>query len=81
MCVEHRDHGALRLPDDALDQLQCMRRAGAETYEGDIGAFARGQPADVDDIRGVCDDGMAESGNELREQDDALLALVRDQDT
>jgi hypothetical protein len=58
-----------------------MRRTGAETYEGDIGAFARGQPADVDDIRGVCDDGMAESGNELREQDNALLTLVRDQDT
>ena len=79
MCVENRDHRALRLPDDALDQLQSMRRAGAETHEGDIGAFARGQPADVDDLRGVCDDGMTESGDELREQDNALLPLVRDQ--
>jgi hypothetical protein len=58
-----------------------MRRAGAEAHEGDIGAFARGQPADVDDLSGVCDDGMAESCDEVRQQDDALLTLVRDQDT
>lgn len=78
--VEYRYHGALGLPDNALDQLQRMCAAAAEAHERDVGAFARGESADVDHLGRARDDSVAERGNELRDQGNAVFALVRDQD-
>ena len=37
--LEDRDHGALRLANDPLDQFQRVGRAGPETDERDVGVF------------------------------------------
>ena len=44
--LEHRDHGTVRLLDDALDQLEGVGRARAEADERDIGQLVGGERAD-----------------------------------
>jgi hypothetical protein len=45
MALQHRDHRALRLAHDALDQLQRMRGTRAETNERYIEMGAGGEVA------------------------------------
>ena len=79
MALEHRDHRAVGLADDPLDQLQRVRRARAEADECDVGVLVRGQRADLGDVRRSGDHDVAQARDELGDQRDPVLSLVRDQ--
>ena len=52
----------------------------AETDERDIRVLVRRQRADLGDVRRACDHVVAEAGDELGDECDPVLPLVRDQD-
>ena len=77
--MEQDDDGAGCLLDDLLDHVERVLGALAEPDERDIGPFSRRNRPDVFDLDLASDHLMAESGNDRRDQRQAIPSLVRDQ--
>jgi hypothetical protein len=78
--VQQDDHGAGGLPHDPIDQIQRMLGAVSESDESDIGPFASRHRSDVLNVDLTGDDLVAERGDDRRDEREAVLALVGDQD-
>src|SRR5687767_11624186 len=79
--MEEGDHRAGRFPHDLLDQAERVLRAVAEPDECNVGSFPRRHGTDVLHLDLARDDLMTESRNDRSHERQAILALVRDQDT
>ena len=77
--VEQGDHRARCLVDDLLDQTERVLRALAEPDERDVRTLLRGHGADELDVDLTRDHLVPERGDDLRNELQAILALVRDQ--
>jgi hypothetical protein len=77
--VDEGDHGTGGLVHDLLDQLERVLGALAETDEGDVRALARRHCSDVLDLDLAGDHLMPESGDDRRDERQAIRAFVRDQ--
>ena len=73
------DHGAGGLPDDLLDQAERVVGALAQSDERDVGSFSRRDRSDVLDLDLARDHLMAKGGDDRRNQRQAILPFVRDQ--
>jgi hypothetical protein len=78
--VEQHDHRTRRLPDDPVDQSQRVLRALAEPDKRNVGPFPGRHGADVLDLDLARDDLVSQRDDSLRDEREAILALVRDQD-
>ncbi len=77
--VDEGDHGAGGLVHDLLDQLERMLGALAKANEGDVRPFPRRHCSDVLHLDLARDHLVPESGDDLRDDRQAIRALVRDQ--
>lgn len=77
---QERDHGAARLADDLLDQLERVLRGETEPDQGDVGSLPRGHCGDCRDVGLAGDHLVPEPRDDLGEQLEPVPPLVRDQD-
>jgi hypothetical protein len=66
---------------DLLDQVECMLGALAEANKGDVRPFPRRHCSDVLNLDLARDHLMPESGDDRRDESQAIRALVRDQNS
>jgi hypothetical protein len=79
--VDEGDDRAGGLVHDLLDQVESVLGAFAETDEGYVGPFPRRHGSDVLHCDLVRDHFVTERGDNRRDEGQAILALVRDQNT
>ena len=79
--VDEGDDRARGLVHDLLDQVESVLGAFAETDEGYVRPFPRRHGSDVLHFDLARDHLVPESGDDGRDESQAILALVRDQNT
>ena len=79
-CVDQDDHRAGGFSDDLVDQFECVLRAFAEPHERDIGSLSCSHGGHVVDLDFAGDHLVSERDHGRRDEREAVLALVGDQD-
>jgi hypothetical protein len=77
--MDERDHRVGGLVDDLLDQVERMLGALAQADDGDVRPLARRHCSDVVHLDLARDHVVPERGDNRRDEGQAILALVRDQ--
>jgi len=78
--VQQNDHGARSFANDLVDQGEGVLRALSETDERDVRPLSRGSRTHFGDVDLVCDYLVPQPHDDGRNEGQAILTLVRDQD-
>jgi hypothetical protein len=77
--VEQDDDRTGGFANDPVDEIECVGPVGAKPDKRDVGAFSRGDHADVFDLDLAGDDLVAQLHDDLRDEGETILALVGDE--